>query len=94
LNQVNDFTNEDVLSINKIGDHIRPITLTRNKIVDLINTRRFEELIKGCFVRYLIDANPTSNSNSYIIAQIVGVTEGNKEYTVNGIKTKVLLKLQ
>ena len=50
--------------------------------------------MKGCFVRYLIDTNMNSNNNSYIIAQIVGVTEGNKEYSVNNIKTKVLLKLQ
>ena len=50
--------------------------------------------MKGCFVRYLIDTNMSSNNNSYIIAQIVGVTEGNKEYSVNNIKTKVLLKLQ
>jgi hypothetical protein len=35
-----------------------------------------------------------TNNNTYIIAQIVGVTEGNKEYTVNNVKTKVLLKLQ
>jgi len=61
-----------------LGDHIRPLTLTRNKIVDLLNSRRFEELVKGCFVRYLIDSNASSNSNSYIIAQIVGVGEGNK----------------
>lgn len=36
----------------------------------------------------------SSTTNSYIIAQIVGVTEGNKEYLVNNVKTKVLLKLQ
>jgi len=69
------------------------LTLTRNKIVDLLNSRRFEELVKGCFVRYLIDST-SQNNNTYIIAQIVGVTEGNKEYTVNNVKTRVLLKLQ
>jgi hypothetical protein len=77
-----------------LGDHIRPLTLTRNFIVDLLNSRRFEELVKGCFVRYLIDSNVSTNSNSYIIAQIVGVTEGNREYSVNNVKTRVLLKLQ
>jgi hypothetical protein len=51
-------------------------------------------LVKGCFVRYLIDANQNSNNNTYIIAQIVGIAEGNKEYVVNNVKTKVLLKLQ
>jgi len=77
-----------------LGEHIRPLTLTRNKIVDLLNSRRFEELVKGCFVRYLIDSNASTNNNSYIIAQIVGVAEGTKEYNVNNVKTKVLLKLQ
>lgn len=62
--------------------------------MDLLNSRRFEELVKGCFVRYLIDSNTNSNNNTYIIAQIVGVTEGNKEYIVNNVKTKALLKLQ
>lgn len=51
-------------------------------------------MVKGCFVRYLIDANQNSNNNTYIIAQIVGIAEGNKEYVVNNVKTKVLLKLQ
>lgn len=50
--------------------------------------------MKGCFVRYLIDSNVSTNSNSYIIAQIVGVGEGGREYTVNNVKTRVLLKLQ
>lgn len=94
MSQGNDVNVESVISINNLGDHIRPLTLTRNKIVDLINSRRFEELIKGCFVRYLIDSTAVSNSNTYLIAQIVGVAEGNREYTVNGIKTKILLKLQ
>jgi hypothetical protein len=31
-----------VPSISNLGDHIRPLTLTRNKIVDLLNSRRFE----------------------------------------------------
>ena len=43
-------------------------------------------------MRYLLDS--AANNNSYTIAQIVGVTEGNKEYVVNNVKTKVLLKLQ
>ena len=85
---------EGIPSISNLGDHIRPLTLTRNFIVDLLNSRRFEELVKGCFVRYLIDSNVSTNSNSYIIAQIVGVTEGNREYSVNNVKTRVLLKLQ
>lgn len=89
----NDFATEG-LSISNLGEHIRPLTLTRNKIVDLLNSRRFEELVKGCFVRYLIDSNASTNNNSYIIAQIVGVAEGTKEYNVNNVKTKVLLKLQ
>lgn len=89
-----DFAFEGIPSISNLGDHIRPLTLTRNFIVDLLNSRRFEELVKGCFVRYLIDSNVSTNSNSYIIAQIVGVDEGNREYTVNNVKTKVLLKLQ
>ena len=67
-----DFNFEGVPSISNLGDHIRPLTLTRNRIVDILNSRRFEELVKGCFVRYLIDSS--SNNNSYIIAQIVGVT--------------------
>jgi hypothetical protein len=89
-----DFNFEGVPSISNLGEHIRPLTMTRNRIVDLLNSRRFEELVKGCFVRYLIDSTVSSSSNSYIIAQIVGVTEGNREYSVNNVKTKVLLKLQ
>lgn len=92
--EINDLNFEGIPSISNLGDHIRPLTLTRNFIVDLLNSRRFEELVKGCFVRYLIDSNVSTNSNSYIIAQIVGVAEGNREYTVNNVKTKVLLKLQ
>lgn len=84
----------DVPSISNLGDHIRPLTLTRNKITDLLNSRRFEELVKGCFVRYLSDSNSGPHNSSYIIAQIVGVTEGVKEYSVNNAKTKILLKLQ
>jgi hypothetical protein len=92
--EMNDINFEGIPSISNLGDHIRPLTLTRNFIVDLLNSRRFEELVKGCFVRYLIDSNVSTNSNSYIIAQIVGVAEGNKEYSVNNVKTRVLLKLQ
>lgn len=92
--ELNDASFEGIPSISNLGDHIRPLTLTRNFIVDLLNSRRFEELVKGCFVRYLIDSNVSTNSNSYIIAQIVGVAEGNREYSVNNVKTRVLLKLQ
>lgn len=68
---------ENIPSISNLRDHIRPLTLTRNRIVDLLHSRRFEELVKGCFVRYLIESS-LANNNSYIIAQIVGVAEGSK----------------
>lgn len=35
------FIHDFVLSISNLGDHIRPLTITRNKIVDLLNSRRF-----------------------------------------------------
>jgi hypothetical protein len=38
----NDIAVGVVPSISNLGDHIRPLTLTRNKIVDLLNSRRFE----------------------------------------------------
>lgn len=82
-------------SISNLKDHIRPLTLTRNRICDLLNSRRFDKLVKGCFVRYPSDSN--TSSNPYIIAQIVGVSEAPEEYEVdnsNKMKTKVLLKLQ
>ena len=37
-----EFMFEGVPSISNLGDHIRPLTLTRNRIVDLLNSRRFE----------------------------------------------------
>jgi hypothetical protein len=40
--EVNDFAFEGIPSISNLGDHIRPLTLTRNFIVDLLNSRRFE----------------------------------------------------
>jgi len=39
-------------SISDLGDFIRPITLTRNTICDLLNSRKFEDIVKGCFARY------------------------------------------
>ncbi len=39
-NEVNQF--EGIPSISNLGEHIRPLTLTRNKICDLLNSRRFE----------------------------------------------------
>ena len=84
---------EDTLTIGDMGDHIRKVTLTRSKIEDLLNSPRFEELMKGCFVRYLADKSSHS-SNQYTIALVVGVTEGPKEYALTNMKTKVLLKLQ
>ena len=42
----------------------------------------------------MVDSSVSTGTNNYIIAQIVGITEGIKEYTVNNVKTKILLKLQ
>jgi len=39
--QNNELNFEGEPSISNLGDHIRPLTLTRNKIVDLLNSRRF-----------------------------------------------------
>ena len=69
---------EGIPSISNLGDLIRPLTLTRNRIVDLLNSRRFEEVLEGCFVRYLIDSNVSTGANNYTIAQIVGIAEGMK----------------
>jgi hypothetical protein len=52
--------------------------------------------VEGCFVRYLSDSNYNKNDN-YIIARIIGVGEGKKEYELNpgsAQKCKIVLKLQ
>lgn len=64
---------EGIPTIREIGDHIRPITLTRNKVCGMLKSRKFDEIIRGCFVRYKAEtAGP--NANAYLLAQIVGVT--------------------
>jgi hypothetical protein len=52
--------------------------------------------VEGCFVRYLSDSNYNKNDN-YIIARIIGVGEGKKEYELNPGSTqkcKIVLRLQ
>ena len=63
---------EQVPSIRNLGDHIRPITLTRNRVAEMIMSRKFEDIIKGCFVRYKAESS-SGNTSSYLLAQIIGV---------------------
>ena len=67
---------EDSFSMQKLSDHIRTIIISRSKVESLLNSAKFEELMKGCFVRYHSE-NSTSNM-TYIIAQVIGVIEGPK----------------
>lgn len=59
-----------------LGELIKQVTLTRKKLVDFLDNRKFEDLVKGCFVRYKSDSS--SKEESYIIAQIIGVKQGHK----------------
>ena len=68
---------EGIPTIREIGDHIRPITLTRNKMCSMLKSRKFSDIVKGCFVRYKSESS-APNANGYMLAQIVGVTEGDR----------------
>ena len=43
----------------------------------MLKSRKFSDIVKGCFVRYLAETSGP-NTNSYLLAQIVGVTESEK----------------
>lgn len=50
-------------------------------------------MVKGCFVRYKSDTS--SREDSYVVAQIIGVKQGTKEYALTPThRTKLLLVLQ
>lgn len=70
----NEYEGVGIPTIREIGDYIRPITLTRNKVCSILKSRKFSDIVKGCFVRYKAESSG-SNANAYLLAQIVGVAE-------------------
>jgi hypothetical protein len=42
-------------------------------MAELLKSRKFEDIIKGCFVRY-----KSENSNSYMLALVTSVFDGEK----------------
>ena len=78
--------------MNELAENIKPIVLTRSKLEDMLRLPRFEELIKGCFVR--CNCDKTSNNNNYMLAEIKGTVESSDYYTIVKATTNIKIKLQ
>lgn len=73
-------------------ENIKPIVLTRSKLEDMLRLPRFEELIKGCFVR--CNCDKSSSSSNYMLAEIKGTAETADYYTIVRASTNIKIKLQ
>ena len=65
---------------------------SRKRLIEFLDNPKFNDLVKGCLVQYKGD---NSKDDSYMIAQIIGVKQGTKKYTLTSKhKTIILLVIQ